>query len=458
MSLREFFQASRGFRFPLVPEVTTTSVKEFFDQTAGTVIASAKNIVAIHDMLVKYAKDALGHDSPARFLSRLHESVVVGNRQIETRRGGVTIMADGLNYVFASNYFARVVYMLAYYGWKPDMRDFKDMILQRRVFLGFPLKGMTPGEQRISAYPTKRNAEYQTGNLYAPGWYLAHIVGVMDPFVGPEAVDLRGQVLPRGELDDWRIINDVPVRQLDTVLSPEEKKVVVAQFLRFLDPMDYVLVPNQRRECHKPQTRTRIGEEPCVISYLKAWMRCYVNAVRPNVYEEFCDLALAPRANGDQVAGIDIIGGTPIKVRTTTESMKNVGGKIERKTKAVKVKAPRHVLHDDTCARPEGLKALRRMRLWSQRPEGHPYRIIRAFLLAERDGVASYDLIKNYCTDNVRHPEMFVARFTERGSWDGMKSDGGNSYGHVFDQEGDEVRTWPPVQNVLMEYRDEFLR
>lgn len=458
MELRDFFEAARGFRFPLVPEVTTTTVKEFFDHTAGTVIAPAKSIVAIHDMLVEYAKDALGHDSPARFLSRLHESVVMGNGRTETRRGGVTVMSDGFNYAFASNYFARVVYMLAYYGWKPDMRDFKDMILQRRVFLGFPLKGMTTGECRISAYPTKGNAEYKTGNLYAPGWYLAHIVGVMDPFMGHEAADLRGHVLPRGEIDDWERVNGVPVRQLDTILSPEEKKVVVAQFLRFLDPMNYVFVPNQRRESHRPRTRTRIGEEPCVISYLKAWMRCYVNAVRSNVYEEFCDLALAPRANGDLAANVDILGDYPIKVRTTTEPMTNEDGKIERKTKAAKVKAPRRVLHEDAYAEPQGLKAVRKMRRWSQHPEENPYKIIRAFLLAARDGVASYELMEEYCTDNVNHPEMFIECFSEGGSWGSMKSEGGHNYGHVFDQDGDEVSIWPPVQNVLMEYRNEFLR
>ncbi len=462
MKLKEFFEGNRQFKFPKVPETTSLTIGNFFEQTTLTVIPAAEHIIAMHKMLVEYAKEALKENNPARFLSRLHESVAMGHGITETRRGGYTVMADGLKYAFASNYFARVIYVLTYCGWNPCLDDFMDMICKQRVCLGYPYKH-TKGEDRISAYPTRRkDAEYYLSDcFYTPDWYLAHIVGVMDPFVGHEEIDLRGVVLPRGELADWKNEDGVPVRKMPICLSKKAKEVVVAQFLRFVSPINYVLVPNEKREIHSPQTRNRIGEEPCFISFLRRWMHKYVNDKEPGLYEEFCKLALAPVESGelkDLSNDIEERGKTRLKVMTTTQRMKDLSVKQALTEPVEKIKSKK-VFAVKSCNF-ESLKAVRRMPLWSRRPQGHPYRVIRAFLLAQKDGVASYKLIEEYCTDSIDHPDMYIECFTERGCWGSLMSEAGNNYGHVFDflSGSDEVRVWAPVRETLEKYREDFLR
>lgn len=462
MKLKHIFSEKRKFKFPEVPEIAAFTVSDFFNKTSRRVLPPANCIIAMHKMLIEYANDALGKNDPARFLSRLHESVAMGNGLTETRRGGCTIMADGLNYVFASNYFARVIYVLTYCGWSPNLNDFKDMISKRRICIGYPYK-RTNGERRISAYPTiRKDAEYYPADcFYTPDWYLAHIVGVMDPFVGHERIDLRGVVLPRGKLDDWNIEAGLPVRRIQACLSKEEKEVVVAQFLRFLDPINYVLVPNQRHEMHSPQKRTRIGEEPCFISYLKRWMHKYVNEEESGLYEEFCKLALAPVESGSiEVLNDDIEkrGSIQLKVKITAKPMKESEVTLPIKEHCKKTKSKKTI--DVASVNSGGLKAVRRMKLWSQRPGGHPYKIIRAFLLAQKEGIASRQLIEDYCTNQIDHPDMYIECFTERGSWGSLMSDAGNNYGHVFERlpECDKVKIWAPVMEVMEKYRNAFLR
>lgn len=459
MNLKTFFKEKVNFKFDEVPEISTHTVAEFFNSTSRKVIPASECIIAMHKMLCEYAKDALGDDNPARFLSRLHESVAVGNGIVETRRGFCTIMDDGLSYVFASNYFARVVYILTKFGWRPDLNDFKDMISNRRVSVGYIRT--TNEERNISYYPANKDAEYKLGlGFRTPNWYLAHIVGVMDPFVGHEGIDLRGCVLPRGGVDDWNCMMDdgSRVRKIHSCLSKEEKEVVVAQFLRFLDPINYVLVPNQKHEVHSPQKRTRIGEEPCLISYLKRWMHKYVNEKEPGLYEDFCRLALAPVESFEGIdADLERLGAIKLKVNTVTQSANETV--IVPRIKEEKITKRKEM---DTVVRVNDgeLKAVRRMKLWSQRPDGHPYKVIRAFLLAQKNGVASRQLIEDYCTNMIDHPDMYIECFTERGSLASLMTDAGNSYGHVFEMRPrhDKIKVWAPIMEAMEKYRDAFLR
>ena len=84
----------------------------------------------------------------------------------------------------------------------------------REVGISYPLH-VNPGEQEISAYPSRIvNARYSTQGLYTPSWYLAHIADVNNvrrvPYRGFEGVRPR-DVMPSGKMADWEMVNGMPV-------------------------------------------------------------------------------------------------------------------------------------------------------------------------------------------------------------------------------------------------------
>ena len=80
-----------------------------------------------HDLLVRYATDP-----ESVKLSRLYERTSNGTEKVyingiekkkpiwNTRRGMQTVMQDGYTYAFASNYFARLIFSMAYAGFVPE--------------------------------------------------------------------------------------------------------------------------------------------------------------------------------------------------------------------------------------------------------------------------------------------------------------------------------------------------
>ena len=78
---------------------------------------------------------------------------------------------------------------------------------------------------------------------------------------------------------------------------------------------------------------------------------------------------------------------------------------------------------------------LRRIELWSRRPEQVNHQMIRAFLLLEVDGTVDLDQFRSYCED-----DLGIEKFA--GNYAGMKTDAGNAHGKVFHDEGRVVRMW----------------
>lgn len=85
---------------------------------------------------------------------------------------------------------------------------------------------------------------------------------------------------------------------------------------------------------------------------------------------------------------------------------------------------------------------LRRIELWSRRPEQVNHQMIRAFLLLEEDGDVDLDLFRSYCED-----ELGIEKFA--GNYAGMKTDAGNAHGRVFYDDGSVVRMWVPARREV---------
>lgn len=292
----------RNFKFPLVPTGRAESIQEFFEKCMGeaNVVPNADVLIGWHKMLCKFV-DGVGN----RLLLRMYESVNE-NGSVETRRGAVTRMRDGLEFAFASNYFARVMYTLAYLGFVPRLQEFEEMINNRLVCISYPNR-TTRTEQDISAYRSKvGDAQYNTKRCYTPGWYLAHIVGVKSvPFRGYGNAKLS-DFITAGDPADWRNKGGMVVRSIDRRFNEDELRMIKAHCLRFLDPINYFLVPSASQESHKYGKRL-VGEDENVVRYALSQMK---GLVGDDVYADFCERALVPY---DMVVG-DIRGSAETKI------------------------------------------------------------------------------------------------------------------------------------------------
>lgn len=252
MNIKEFL-SKKDFQFPIVPTGKAETIKEMFDNCIKYSYFPNTSIVEQwHDLLVAYSDD---HDSIK--LSRLYESRKVNN-EWDTRRGMQTIMADNYSYAFASNHFARIIYSMAYAGFVPQYNDFKNMFLEHDFSL-YSYIGTTENEKKYASF---KNKTYNPC-FYTQGWYLAHIISVNDiGFYGFPNTNIKNLLTP-GILSDWCFSNNVFIRRINSNFTDNEKKIINAHFLRFIDPINYFLVPNQ-----KNINQNTIGENKDLINFM----------------------------------------------------------------------------------------------------------------------------------------------------------------------------------------------
>lgn len=233
----------------------------------------------------------------------------------DTRRACLTKFSDGFSYVFVSNYDAHEIFNMISKGVVPTEYEF----LNKMKTYSFPLhydngKKKACEEFDIAAYPPIGNI--RGGILTKNSWYLAHINGVNGTYeLNGKTICLRNnkdekeKIFPRGKLSDWKLENgNKYIRNLPVDLSDDEKKIVKAHFLRFVDPLNYFLTPKtslERNIIYLDDNNTNIGEEPHLTLYvLNEYKKLYGN----KYVDEFLKRALvpAPEVNLDPGFIIDI--------------------------------------------------------------------------------------------------------------------------------------------------------
>ncbi|MBO7061658.1 MAG: hypothetical protein J6W54_11285 [Fibrobacter sp.] len=279
MTIEEFLNPGNNIRFPTVPNGETNTVSEFFDN-AIRVPQNPETIRKWHRLLTQYMDDP-----NAIILSRLYESA--GQRgNWQTRRGMLTRMADGFSYACASNHFARIIFTMAYYDFVPEYEDFLRMFTEKRFSL-FSFVGTTPVERERAAFRAKC---YNT-KFYTPGWYLAHILAVKkDEYFGFPNTDIRN-IITNGANDAWIERDGCFTRNLPDILTEDQKKIAKAQFLRFVDPINYFLVPGLGRV-----SVYQIGEKKEIVDFMK---KKYSN-IFDDDYNDFLAKALGNPADTPQ--------------------------------------------------------------------------------------------------------------------------------------------------------------
>ena len=208
-----------------------------------------KNVIEEwHKLLVWYI------DQPnAPLLIRKYEA---GKNEGEwdNRRGCVIQFEDGLEVVYASNFLAHDIFLMAYHGFVPSKEDFMEQIKKREL----RITSGTNIEKEIRLYPSANK-----GLGYC---YLAHIMDVNGQYIREDGSYKKLSksevewIFPRGMASNWIDSSD-KIWHISRKLSNSEKELVKAHCLRFLDPMNYYLTPLTKHCKHTvPGFKQNIGE------------------------------------------------------------------------------------------------------------------------------------------------------------------------------------------------------
>lgn len=269
MTIEQFLRESKFTPTKSVPTGTATTPDELYNKCISYVCPETQEItdaiIGWHKLLTWYAQQ-----EGAVLLTRMYESQKGENKEWDNRRNSLTVLPN-CSYAFCSNHFPRLILTMALNGFVPDPQDFWDMLVNDRKFYLSSLFGMTPVEKRITSYAEKA----YPAKCYAPGWYLAHIISVMDmPYRGCTGIDIKN-VFKLGEEKEWQHSNthNCIIRNISDALNNKEKSLAVAHFLRLVDPINYFLVPNQYNVLYKKvndSDKSPLGENELVIKYMLA--------------------------------------------------------------------------------------------------------------------------------------------------------------------------------------------
>lgn len=257
--------------FPEVGEGHAKNVREFFEKTIRFQFENTVAIKKQHQALMEYI-----YSEGAIFFIRAHGSYSQGSYE-SLRRGFLSKYSNDVGYVFCDNTFAKIFVMAKLAGVETITSDFyANFLKQRDVACGH---AETSEERELAWYRCDKNKLTKLR-----GWYLAHLLPVGSAYQDYDFGKKRNALFPKGEREEWN--NAEKVRQLDTIPSEDEMKLLRAFFVRFIHPLNNFIVPNIRRL--KYDFGNTIGEEAELLSFVSQ----YIRESFPREYNEMVEVAL----------------------------------------------------------------------------------------------------------------------------------------------------------------------
>lgn len=278
----------------LLPKGACSSIDGFFNACISPCLLDKDYVLKWHGMLMQYA----GRDDSILWI-RYYESGSKVNGRYNNRRSALTQFSDGFSYVFVSNFDVHEIWNMVRLHVEPDIDLFVEMMKNHTYPFHYG-SGKSCEEYDIHAYPNIGTAK--AGILTCSHRYLAHIYGVNSDFFSSDGqrigVDVE-HIFPRGKLSDWSrpTPNSIMARQLNYSLSQNEKNLVKAHFLRFVDPLNYYAVPGQSYE------KNNIGKKIGEYSYLNYYMQQkYKTLYGVAAMTQFCEKAMIPSMDANETA------------------------------------------------------------------------------------------------------------------------------------------------------------
>lgn len=295
------------------PKISHT-INDFYNDCIRNCLIDKANVLAWHKMLMEYV------DLPdAIYWIRYHESSGKGrtSKRHNNRRACFTRFADNFSYVFVSNFEAHEVFNMVAKGVIPSSQEFLQLMKSFEFPMHYDDKSGSCEEKDMAAY--EHVGYHAAGTMTKGNWYLAHINAVKSEYIMPDGISRKltksesERLFPRGVIADWTDDKKLrkKIRTLPYILTKEEKEIVKAHFLRFIDPLNYFLTPATSKETDLVTTAGKnIGE----YDNLTAFMQDKYISIYGADIQSFTKKALVPKSrifeNGLSI--IDVKYGTMI--------------------------------------------------------------------------------------------------------------------------------------------------
>ena len=261
------------YSFPQLGHGYAETIEVFWNTFVEPRLPKKETVIAWHKLLMQYVKEA---DSV--FVIR-----AFSNTNATARRGLLTRADAGFYFTYSDNGYAKLIAKMVYAGIIPQYEDFKHAMKTGSV----PISEFMGSEEKAkSLYPCK-------GFDYAE-YKLAHIIDAGQNFYfdGKETglAKIVETYFPAGNVTDWEKETTAYIRQLKT--APEAKEILVAHFLRFVDPLNYFITPKPLRNgiAYHTSVAGDIAEYKVLQLYaMQKFSECY-----GSVYDDFLTLVKIP--------------------------------------------------------------------------------------------------------------------------------------------------------------------
>ena len=208
------------------------------------------------------------------------------------RRGWLTRTNAGYSFFYTDNFHAAYYCKMAIDGYVPTVDELIETYNARK----FPARFMqnTSEEREKIAIINGKDPGIQTA-----GYKIAHIINVgRDYFfkgVDQSLQNIVDRYYSRGEREDWQQVTDSTGEHWSRnnfEVVPEAKEYLIAEFLRFVHPMNYFLTPKPTCIIKTNEYKDIAEYQPLVNYVMNKFSEMYGDA-----YEEYLDLVMIDKEN-----------------------------------------------------------------------------------------------------------------------------------------------------------------
>ena len=244
----------------LIPMETSSKIKikDFWTDFIAPHLPDPDVVKAWSRLLIDYTKE-----DDAVFAIRAFYGWEMNYRETkkddELRRGFLTVPSNApYTYFFTDNSFAVYFHKMALDGYVPSLSELKDMMQKRAFPAHF---GRSCGAERdkaaytIGATPVPPIGEY--------GYKIAHVSDACGHYSlnGKDDLsfsDMAPSHFPRGKYSDWTYDASLGCYARTLDVSPKTRQIIIAHFLRFVNPFNHFLVPKAKYTYRSKKTGEKI--------------------------------------------------------------------------------------------------------------------------------------------------------------------------------------------------------
>lgn len=259
------------------------TIADFYNDFIAHHMFNRNTVLAIHRALIEYVKKP-----NAVFAIRSYFSAPKHELYHTLRRGWLTRTTSGYSFFYTDNFYAAYYAKFAHDDFTFTAEELLETHLQRQFPSRFGL--WTNEEKEKRAVSAGKNPGFNIG-----GYKLAHIFATAeDDYCHNGTKQSLKQIVDkyfnRGERFDYQPNADgVCVR--DNFDTPTiAKDFLIAQFLRFVDPLNYIILPQKKYENFGGRG---IAEHKPLLAFVQSKMQ----EIYGDEYTEFLKLIMAPETN-----------------------------------------------------------------------------------------------------------------------------------------------------------------